>query len=59
MDDDLRDRIGSGASVLEISRMVRQKGLRNIAYHAAERVSEGATSLEEILRVLGPMAGEN
>ena len=59
LDEDLRDRIGSGASVLEISRMVRQKGLRNIAYHAVERVSEGATSLEEILRVLGPMAGEN
>ena len=59
LDDDLRDRIGSGASVLEIRRLVRQKGLRGIAQHAVERVQEGATTLEEILRVLGPQAGED
>jgi type II secretory ATPase GspE/PulE/Tfp pilus assembly ATPase PilB-like protein len=59
LDDDLRDRIGSGASVLEIRRLVRQKGLRSIAHHALERVQAGATSLEEILRVLGPQAGED
>ncbi len=59
LDDDLRDRIGSGASVLEIRRLVRQKGLRSIAHHAVERVTAGATTLEEILRVLGPQAGED
>ena len=59
LDDDLRDRIGSGASVLEIRKAVRQKGLRGIAHHSAERVQAGATSLEEILRVLGPQAGED
>ena len=59
LDDDLRDRIGSGASVLEIRRLVRQKGLRGIAQHAVERIQEGATTLEEILRVLGPQAGED
>lgn len=59
LDDDLRDRIGTGASVLEIRRLVRQKGLRSIAHHALERVQAGATSLEEILRVLGPQAGED
>ncbi|MGE5471278.1 MAG: ATPase, T2SS/T4P/T4SS family [Bacteroidota bacterium] len=58
LDDDLRDSIGSGASVLEIRRQVRQKGLRGIAQHAVERIQEGATTLEEILRVLGPQAGE-
>ena len=57
LDDDLRDRIGGGASILEIRRAVRQKGLHSIAHHAAERVMAGATSLEEILRVLGPQAG--
>ena len=55
----LRDRIGSGASVLEIRKAVRQKGLRGIAHHSVERVQAGATSLEEILRVLGPQAGED
>ncbi len=59
LDDDLRDRIGSGASVLEIRRLVRQKGLRGIAGHAVERVAEGATTLEEILRVLGPQSGDD
>lgn len=59
LDDELRDRIGSGASVLEIRRLVRQKGLRGIGCHALERVQSGATSLDEILRVLGPQAGEN
>ena len=59
LDDDLRDRIGSGASVLEIRRHIRQKGLRSIANHAVERVQAGATTLEEILRVLGPQAGED
>lgn len=57
LDDDLRDRIGSGASILEIRRTVRQKGLHSIGHHAAERVEAGATTLEEILRVLGPQAG--
>jgi type II secretory ATPase GspE/PulE/Tfp pilus assembly ATPase PilB-like protein/DNA-binding response OmpR family regulator len=58
LDDELRDRIASGASVLEIRRAVRQKGLCGIAHHAVERVQAGATSLEEVLRVLGPQAGE-
>lgn len=59
LDDDLRDRIGGGASILEIRRVVRQKGLCSIVHHGAERVQAGATSLEEILRVLGPQSGED
>jgi type II secretory ATPase GspE/PulE/Tfp pilus assembly ATPase PilB-like protein len=57
-DDELRDRIGSGASILEIRKLVRQKGLRSMAWHAAELVAGGQTTLEEILRVLGPQSGE-
>ncbi|UCV01856.1 ATPase, T2SS/T4P/T4SS family [Dechloromonas denitrificans] len=56
-DDELRDRIGSGASILEIRKLVRQKGLRSMAWHAAELVAAGQTTLEEILRVLGPQSG--
>ena len=59
LDDDLRDCIGSGASILEIRRKVREKGLRGIGQHAAEKVLAGDTTLEEIIRVLGPQAGEN
>jgi type II secretory ATPase GspE/PulE/Tfp pilus assembly ATPase PilB-like protein/DNA-binding response OmpR family regulator len=58
LDDQLRDCIGSGASVLEISRQARQRGLRSIIHHAAERVQAGATTPDEILRVLGPVTGE-
>ncbi|MBL8428864.1 MAG: Flp pilus assembly complex ATPase component TadA [Dechloromonas sp.] len=58
LDDQLRDCIGSGASVLEISRQARQRGLRSIIHHAFERVQAGATTPDEILRVLGPMTGE-
>ncbi|HJV93848.1 MAG TPA: GspE/PulE family protein, partial [Azonexus sp.] len=56
-DDELRDRIGSGASVLEIRRLVTAKGVSGIASHAAELVAAGLTTLEEILRVLGPQSG--
>ncbi|MBI2278384.1 MAG: Flp pilus assembly complex ATPase component TadA [Dechloromonas sp.] len=56
-DDELRDRIGSGASVLEIRRLVTAKGIGGIASHAAELVAAGQTTLEEILRVLGPQSG--
>ncbi|PKO39274.1 MAG: secretion system protein E [Betaproteobacteria bacterium HGW-Betaproteobacteria-6] len=59
LDDQLRDCIGSGASVLEISRQARQRGLRSIIHHAAERVQAGATTPDEILRVLGPVTGED
>ncbi|WP_374240276.1 ATPase, T2SS/T4P/T4SS family [Zoogloea sp.] len=59
LDDDLRDCIGSGASVLEIRRKVRGKGLRGIGQHGLEKVQAGITTLEEILRVLGPQAGES
>jgi type II secretory ATPase GspE/PulE/Tfp pilus assembly ATPase PilB-like protein len=57
-DNELRDRIGNGASILEIRRLVRERGLRSIAWHAAELVAAGQTTLEEILRVLGPQSGE-
>jgi type II secretory ATPase GspE/PulE/Tfp pilus assembly ATPase PilB-like protein len=46
MDDELRDCIGSGASVLEI----RRKVLRGIGQHGLEKVQAGITTLDEILR---------
>lgn len=58
LNDDLRDRIGSGASVLEISRTLRQRGIHGIAHDAALRVLDGATTLEEVMRVLGPQDGK-
>jgi type II secretory ATPase GspE/PulE/Tfp pilus assembly ATPase PilB-like protein/DNA-binding NarL/FixJ family response regulator len=59
MDDFLRDRIGSGASMLDIGRVARQQGLRVLAHDAADKVHAGETTLEEILRVLGPQPAED
>ena len=53
-DDEWRDRIGSGASVLDIGRLARQSGMRLLAEDAAAKVNAGETTLEEVLRVLGP-----
>ena len=58
LDDELRDRIGSGASILEIRRLVRTRGMRNLAHHGAELIAAGLTTAEEILRVLGPQSGD-
>ncbi len=57
-DDELRDRIGSGASVLEITRLARSRGLRSLADDALDKVAAGETTLEEVLRVLGPQPRE-
>jgi type II secretory ATPase GspE/PulE/Tfp pilus assembly ATPase PilB-like protein/DNA-binding response OmpR family regulator len=54
LDDELRDRIGGGASILEIRRLVREKGFSSVRHHAAELVADGQTTLDEVMRVLGP-----
>jgi type II secretory ATPase GspE/PulE/Tfp pilus assembly ATPase PilB-like protein/FixJ family two-component response regulator len=53
-DDQLRDRIGSGASVLEITRAAQAAGLRTLIVDAAEKVAAGKTTIQEVMRVLGP-----
>lgn len=55
-DDALRDRISSGASLLDIRSHVLESGQHSIAHHGAERVVAGMTTLAEILRVLGPQS---
>jgi type II secretory ATPase GspE/PulE/Tfp pilus assembly ATPase PilB-like protein len=59
MDDYLRDRIGSGASMLDIGHVARQQGLRVLAQDAADKVHAGETTLEEVLRVLGPQPADD
>ena len=53
-DDPLRDLIGRGASMLEIGHLARDRGLRTIVIDAAAKVAGGQTTLDEIMRVLGP-----
>jgi type II secretory ATPase GspE/PulE/Tfp pilus assembly ATPase PilB-like protein/DNA-binding response OmpR family regulator len=54
-DNRMRDLIGSGANLLEINRMAAAAGLRSLHTDAREKVERGQTTLEEVLRVLGPM----
>lgn len=53
-DDSLRHLIASGASVLDITRAAREAGAASLIEDAAAKVSEGLTTAEEVLRVLGP-----
>jgi type II secretory ATPase GspE/PulE/Tfp pilus assembly ATPase PilB-like protein len=51
VDDDLRDLIATGGSVLEIQRMARGKGVASLREDGVAKVLDGATSYLELLRV--------
>ena len=51
IDDDLRDIISSGGSVLDIQRAARAKGVGSLRDDGVRKVLEGATSYLELLRV--------
>ena len=51
VDDDLRDLIATGGSVLEIQRMARDKGVGSLREDGIAKVLEGTTSYLELLRV--------
>ncbi|MDX9994886.1 MAG: ATPase, T2SS/T4P/T4SS family [Rhodocyclaceae bacterium] len=54
LDDLLRERIAADASMLELRRIAEERGQRTLAHDAAEKVRDGLTTPEEILRVVGP-----
>ena len=51
VDDDLRDLVATGGSVLEIQRMARDKGVASLREDGIAKVLEGTTSYLELLRV--------
>ncbi|NLE21185.1 MAG: Flp pilus assembly complex ATPase component TadA [Actinobacteria bacterium] len=51
VDDELRDLIATGGSVLEIQRMARDKGVASLREDGVAKVLDGATSHLELLRV--------
>jgi type IV pilus assembly protein PilB len=51
VDDDLRDLVATGGSVLEIQRMARDKGVTSLREDGIAKVLEGTTSYLELLRV--------
>ncbi len=51
MDDELRDAVATGGSVLEIQRLARAKGVSSLREDGIAKVLEGSTSYLELLRV--------
>lgn len=54
LDEQLRHLISSGASLLEINQAARRSGLSTLIDDARDKVDQGLTTPEEVLRVLGP-----
>lgn len=54
MSDGLRDAIASGASVYHLQVLAREEGMSTLLDDAREKLRQGVTSLDEVLRVLGP-----
>ncbi len=54
VNDQIRQLIASGATILEISTLARQQGMTTLLEDGRDKVNQGKTTLEEILRVLGP-----
>ncbi len=54
VNDPIRQLIASGATILEISNLARQDGMKTLLEDGRDKVNQGKTTVEEILRVLGP-----
>ena len=54
LDDHLRHLIASGASIMEINLSAHEAGNNLLIDDAKSKVSQGLTTLEEVLRILGP-----
>lgn len=53
-DEELRHLMTSGGSIRDITQMAKSKGMKTLLDDAREKVAQGRTTLDEILRVLGP-----
>lgn len=54
MTEDLRTAITEGASAMQIETLARQHGMKVLLDDALEKLEQGLTTADEILRVLGP-----
>ncbi len=54
MNEDLRGAITEGASAMQIETLARDQGMRVLLDDALEKLREGLTTAEEVLRLLGP-----
>ncbi|MCD6059995.1 MAG: response regulator [Moraxellaceae bacterium] len=54
MSDALRDAISDGASAPHLQAVARSEGMTTLIDDARDKVNQGLTTVEEVLRVLGP-----
>lgn len=52
--DEMRHLIASGATILEITTLAKKMGSSSLLEDGREKVNQGLTTVEELLRVLGP-----
>ncbi len=55
-DERMRHLVAGGASILELNAMAKQQGMTSLFEDARDKVRQGLTTLEEVLRVLGPLS---
>lgn len=53
-DEELKHLMTSNGSIRDITQMAKSKGMKTLLDDAREKVAKGVTTMEEILRVLGP-----
>ena len=54
-DEQLRGLIAGGASMLDMTQAARRLGARTLYEDAFDKMRQGVTSADEVLRVLGPI----
>jgi type II secretory ATPase GspE/PulE/Tfp pilus assembly ATPase PilB-like protein len=54
MSDRLRDAIAQGASAMQLQAIAREQGMTTLLDDAREKIAQGLTTVEEVLRLLGP-----
>ena len=51
MDDDVRDLVTSSPSLMDLRRACRQRGMRDLAIDGIQKIANGLTTVDEIIRV--------
>nr|WP_298118826.1 ATPase, T2SS/T4P/T4SS family [uncultured Pseudomonas sp.] len=54
MNDTLRDAISQGAGATQLQNLAREQGMTTLLDDAREKIRQGLTTVEEVLRLLGP-----
>lgn len=56
--EDMKNMIAAGISIGEPTQAARQQGMRTILHDVREKVDRDQTTMDEVLRVLGPQVIE-